>query len=111
MTLERVPLPPPVGEYALEWLDGDFSVCDTASDDFLEGDRLFSKLIVSDPESGVQKVASWSSQRRRWRVIDLFDARTDYKNMRVTLFVGPTRAAHEVSVAMLRLHRHSNTCT
>lgn len=105
----RGELPPPTGTYFLEWFDEDVSVCDIGSDAFFEGEALFLKLIVRDTRSGELQIAWWMRNKQRWRFFDLYDMMTDYRNLQVTLFLGPTKAVNELSAVMLRLPRFNGS--
>lgn len=105
LTMEKVPLPAPTERYILEWLDDDCAACDTGSDLFVEAESVFTKLLVRELETGALKFACWQERFRRWRLLDYLSMRTDYRNLEVTLFVGPTRAKQSMNGAMLRLPR------
>lgn len=107
MTLERVELPAPAGAYIMEWLEGDVAVCDTGSNAFFEGETLFTKVLVRDSREDSMHVALWQAHRRRWRFFDFAKLRSDYRNLQVTLFFGPTRAVQDISAVLLRMRRHS----
>lgn len=105
LTLERAPLPQPTEGCVLAWVGHDVSACDTGSDLFVEAESVFTNIVVKEAGSGCLKVACWLVAERPSRILDYFGLRTDYRNLEVTLFVGPTRAEQRLTVAILRLPR------
>lgn len=109
ITLERAQLPTPSGSYILEWLGQDVAVCDTGSDFFMEAESVFSKIPVVDTISGERKIACWLKAKQRWRMLDYVGTRTEYRNIVISLFLGPTKTKQDIAAVILRLPRHSGS--
>ena len=103
-TRDRVTLPKPHGVWYLEWLDGYAAVVESLGDRSLPVEDLSRKVIAREIATGELFVLALTPKQRLQKIpLDSFY--TDFKDLNVTMPLGPTQTNESFHTCVLRAAR------
>ena len=103
LTLERYPLPEPVGVWEIIEEDGFFAVADSGSSAFHMCEDLLTRKILKDDAGTL--FLEYPMKSGKVRRDPLFQKQAEHRPCEIMLNLGPTNAQHTIKLAFLKLPR------